>query len=231
MTRMPWEVTREMFLDEADVRRLLKSVRERVRAVSGRRRAAARLDQLIIEGLLFSGLRNSEFCRLALADTPTGHGQSAFVVRGLGGDDRTVFIPKGLDKLVRGYVRDVRPLFLPEGVRHDDLRQPLIFSERRQPFERTGLYRRVVKVLTAANLQDRASVQLLRHTYGYLAYLKTGGNLLFAQRQLGHSHPMVTVVYARFVNESYADMADLIQDCETSRGTPKPTRALARKGR
>ena len=102
-----------------------------------------------------------------------------------------------------------------------------MFNERRQPYERTGLYRRVVRILTAAGLKDRASVQLLRHTYGYLAYLKTGGNLLFVQRQLGHAHPMVTVVYARFVDESYADMANMIRQAASS----QPKLRLKKKGK
>ena len=87
---------------------------------------------------------------------------------------------------------------------------PLFVTERGRAFERTGLYRRVVRVLTEAGLGERASVQLLRHTYGYLAYLATGGNLLFVQRQLGHAHPMITSIYAQFAEESYAGMADAI---------------------
>jgi integrase len=55
-------------------------------------------------------------------------------------------------------------------------------------------------------------VQLLRHTYGYLAYRNTGGNLLFVQRQLGHAHPMVTAIYAEFVAESYADLANRVTE-------------------
>ncbi|MFQ5503069.1 MAG: hypothetical protein ACE5EQ_12370, partial [Phycisphaerae bacterium] len=59
---------------------------------------------------------------------------------------------------------------------------------------------------------NRASVQLLRHTYGYLAYLQTGGNLLFVQRQLGHAHPMITAIYAQFVEEDYSDLANRVSD-------------------
>jgi integrase len=91
-----------------------------------------------------------------------------------------------------------------------DPTQPLVYGERRNPIERTGLYRRVVRVLEAVGLGDRASVQLLRHTYGYLAYLSTGGNLLFVQRQLGHAHPMVTSIYAQFVDEPYGALADYL---------------------
>jgi len=211
MARTNWEVTREMFLDEAEVGRLLQRLREPVGTRTGRQRAIAMLDQFIVEGLLYSGLRNSEFCQLTLADTCLGHGQPAFRVAGAGQSGRTVFLPDALNRLVRQYVEQVRPHFLPAGVAPDDLGQALVFNERRQPYERTGLYRRVVRILTGAGLKDRASVQLLRHTYGYLAYLKTGGNLLFVQQQLGHAHPMVTVVYARFVRESYADLANLIE--------------------
>jgi integrase len=63
-------------------------------------------------------------------------------------------------------------------------------------------------------LGDRANVQLLRHTYGYLAYVRTGGNLLFVQRQLGHAHPATTAAYAKLVKESYADLAERILPAE-----------------
>ena len=68
----------------------------------------------------------------------------------------------------------------------------------------------MVRILDAVGLGDRASVQLLRHTYGYLGYKRSGGNLLFVQRQLGHAHPMVTSVYAQFVDESYAEIANRV---------------------
>lgn len=233
MPRTNWEVTREMFLDEREVRGLLECVRGPVEACTGRHRAIAMLDQFIVEGLLYSGLRSSEFCHLTLADTCLGHGQPAFRVTGTGGPGRTVFVPEALNKLILRYVAKVRPHFLPKGVAPDDLGQALVFNERRQPYERTGLYRRVVKILTGAGLKDRASVQLLRHTYGYLAYLKTGGNLLFVQQQLGHAHPMVTVVYAKFVQESHADLANLIEPTRTPKAaaSKRVRRTTNSKGR
>ena len=92
----------------------------------------------------------------------------------------------------------------------DSGKQPLLINDRGRPFDRTSLYRRVVRILEAVGLGDRASVQLLRHTYGYLAYKRSGGNLLFVQRQMGHAHPMVTSVYAQFVEESYAEIANRV---------------------
>lgn len=209
MKRTPWEITREMFLSAEEVDGLLRHVRERAEEDSSPL-GSARIDRLIIEAMLFSGLRNSEFCQLRVRDTRVGSGESAFAVAGLRGEGRTVYVPEAISALVEQFVRQDRPLLLPEGVESGDLDQPLVFGERRRPFERTGLYRRVVRILTEAGLENRASVQLLRHTYGYLAYLRSGGNLLFVQRQLGHAHAMITSIYAQFVDESYAHLADRV---------------------
>jgi integrase/recombinase XerD len=210
MTRTPWLISREMFLSLQEVERLLDHVRRRVAEAKGRRRMTAELDELIIELLLFSGVRTSEFCRLQVGDAPIRASDAVLLVRQPRGDGRAIHVPRRVCRLIRRYVERVRPNFLPPGVEARDSRQPLAFNEHRRPFERTGLYRRVVRILAGADLGDRASVQLLRHTYGYLAYVRTGGNLLFVQRQLGHAHPMITSIYAQFAEESYAGMADLV---------------------
>lgn len=210
MTRTPWTITREMFLSLDEVDRLLAHVRGQVAAERDRRQLTARLDELIIEVLLFSGVRTSAFCRLLLADAPRRPGDTSLLVRHPRGPGQVIHLPGRVCRLVCDYVETVRPSFLPPVARAADLHQPLIFNEHRRPFERTGLYRRVVRILTAAGLGDRASVQLLRHTYGYLAYVRTGGNLLFVQRQLGHAHPMITSIYAQFAEESYPALAEMV---------------------
>jgi integrase/recombinase XerD len=172
--------------------------------------ASSHLDELIVLSLLSSGLRNSEFCSLAVRDTIMGSGASEFVIRRPASHKRTVYVPRRVSSLVEQYVKLVRPQFLPEGMDPADQSKTLVMNEHRRPFDRTGLYRRVVKILSAAGLGDRANVQLLRHTYGYLAYRRTGGNLLFVQRQLGHAHLATTSMYARLVDESYPDMAERI---------------------
>lgn len=204
MVRAPWTPTRNMFLtvDEAD--RLLAFVRRRDAEAPEPDKTARFVDRVIIESLLMSGLRCSEFCRLQLADAPPRTAALAFEVRGGEESRRTVLLPRSIVDLLTGYVRDVRPALAERGC------TALIVNERGRPYERTGLYRRVVAILTAAGLAAKAKVQLLRHTYGYLAYLRTGGNLLFVQRQLGHAHPMITSVYAQFVEEDYAALADRV---------------------
>jgi integrase/recombinase XerD len=210
--RASWEISREMFLSEEEVDALLRHVRTTVQTADDRQSDSSRLDRLIVEVLLFSGLRNSELCRLAVGDVIAAPLEPALAVRRGETLDRLVHVPSAVARLIDEYRATTRQRFLPAGIEPDDSTQPLIYHERRRPFERTGLYRRVVRVLTAAGLESRASVQLLRHTYGYLAYLRTGGNLLFTQRQLGHAHPIVTSIYAQFVDESYPALAERIAE-------------------
>ena len=205
-----WQLTREMFLSFDEIESLLAHVRGRCLETTARARISAELDRLVIEGLLFSGLRTTEFCRLTLGDTVIGRRESVLVVAGMQGRDRTVYIPSAVSEVVRDFVVRTRPQLLPTDVESDDLTGRLIYGQRKNPVERTGLYRRVVRVLKAAGLGSRASVQLLRHTYGYLAYARSNGNLLFVQRQLGHAHPMVTAIYAQFVDESYQPLAEQV---------------------
>ena len=217
MLRLPWEITREMFLSEKEVDRLLSHLDERVSKATHGDLVAAETDRVIVVTLLFSGIRTTEFCSLLVSDFVTTSKESSLIVRGRTKAGRTVFLPGRVAQLVRRYIAETRPAFLPDEISRRDTKQALVFNEHRRPYERTALYRRVVRILTEAGLGARASVQLLRHTYGYLAYLKTGGNLLFVQRQLGHAHPMITSIYAQFVDESYADLADMLGSKAKSR--------------
>ncbi len=208
MARAAWDLTRDNFFSLEEVDRLSDFLKQQVSRATEQNRNSAVLDRLIIAGLLYSGLRNSEFCRLAIDETAVGQGESVFVVSGTPRQNRTVYVPRFLSELVAEFVSDVRPNLLKPDRSEAADSLPLIVHERGRAYERTGLYRRVVRILTAAGLGDKASVQVLRHTYGYLGYLRTGGNLLFLQRQMGHAHPMVTHIYAQFVEESYAELAD-----------------------
>jgi integrase len=230
--RSAWEISREMFLSEQEIEALLEFVRRDRTELAVADRRAVQLDRLIIETLLFTGLRNSEFCRLTLGDLNVEPGGAHLTIRQGDAIDRVVYLPSAVALLLEDYRRATRRGLLPPDVDEADPLQPLVFHERRRPFERTGLYRRVVRVLTEAGLGDRASVQLLRHTYGYLAYLRTGGNLLFTQRQLGHAHPIVTSIYAQFVDESYSRLAEMLIASPASETTPeeaRPANAPTRK--
>ena len=223
--RSAWEISRDMFLSEQEIELLLRRVRRELADLSAVEQRSARLDRLIVEMLLFTGLRNSEFCRLARGDFTIDAAGARLTIRQADAIDRLVYLPSPVAALVEEYCQTIRRDCLPGESDPADPQAPLVFHERRRPFERTGLYRRVVRILSEAGLGDRASVQLLRHTYGYLAYLRTGGNLLFTQRQLGHAHPIVTAIYAQFVDESYSRLAEmLVAKPDTSRGAPAGNR-------
>jgi len=210
MSKTPWILTREMFLDERELAALIDSLAHDVSTATRNDRDSALLDQLIVAGLSLSGLRNSEFCNLRLVDADLGSRRPFFRVAGTRTEDRQVHVPRLLARLVKQYVSGPRVRFLPTGMDAKDEDRPLILSEKGRPFDRTLLYRRVVKILSSHGLAERASVQLLRHTYGYLAYKRSGGNLIFTQRQLGHAHPMVTAIYQQFVTEDYSALADQV---------------------
>ncbi len=217
MPREPWKISREMFLSEDETQTLLNHLRHREETADDDDRIAALTDRVIIETLLFSGLRNSEFCQLHVGDVSSDRKSSTITVRETPRQNRIVHVPQSLIDLIRRYLRETR-----ESASSRDAQQSLILNDRSKPYERTALYRRVVRILTDAGLAERASVQLLRHTYGYLAYKRTGGNLLFVQRQLGHAHPMVTAVYAEFVPFKGDELADRIAADLSTNVRPKP---------
>ncbi|MFO0918581.1 MAG: site-specific integrase [Planctomycetaceae bacterium] len=186
----------------------------------------ASTDRVIVETLLFSGLRNSEFCQLTLASLSLGRESATLNVQETPRQNRVVRIPRRLGEVLHRYCQEVRRHLIPDGISSSDRSQPLVFNERGKAYERTALYRRVVRILTDAGLGDRASVQLLRHTYGYLAFKQTGGNLLFLQKQLGHAHPMVTAVYAEFVDFPLDRLADQIAEPFSA---VRPEKSLRRK--
>ena len=231
-TTAPWEVTEDMFLSEPEVADLLLHVSDRERSATSETLIRATVDRLIIELLLFSGLRNSELCHLRVIDTIVGHGASELRVTSTPKQDRAVVIPQRLSDRIVSFVRDVRAKCLPGGSGNNDELETLILNERGRPYDRTALYRRVVRILTESGLESRASVQLLRHTCGYLSYKRTGGNLLFVQHQLGHAHPMVTAVYAQFVKFNEAELANRVgaelQLDESPHGTPTNAASTSR---
>src|SRR5262245_53549960 len=112
--RMPWEITREMFLSFEEVEGLLAHVRSRLQRTDAGDSVAAFLDRVIIESLVFSGVRSSELCKLTLADSNIDAAEPHFHVRGQRKEDRTVHIPRHLAELLSTYVVHVRPVLLPE---------------------------------------------------------------------------------------------------------------------
>src|SRR5258708_5130309 len=130
MVRLPWQITRRMFLSEVEIDALLAHLSLQVRQAEPGDGVAPRVDEVIVRSLLFSGLRNSEFCGLTLANTVIGTGESLFLVRGTPRENRDVYVPWELSDLIRRFVKEIRPQCLAAGVSPRDLSQPLILNER-----------------------------------------------------------------------------------------------------
>ena len=82
MPREPWKISRKMFLSEDETAALLNYLAQQEQA-AGEHAVwlAAVTDRVIVETLLFSGLRNSEFCQITVGDTAIGHKKSVLVVQ------------------------------------------------------------------------------------------------------------------------------------------------------
>lgn len=234
----PWTLTREMFLSADEAGRLLAGL---TRSEADSPGTGTAVDRIVVETLLLTGIRNSEFCRLTPADVTlqrAGRRSAGEVTSGVlrvmssPEERREVRLPRRLAALLDRYLRGIRPTLKLTGFTQRDPAGPLVPNDRGNFYDRTALYRRVVRILAAHGLGDRASVQLLRHTYGYLAYLGTGGNLLFVQKQLGHAHPMVTAIYADFVTFGDAALANLVDPlaATTSLENKRPPSHSPRKG-
>src|ERR1043166_3848879 len=164
MPRQPWDISRDMFLTDGETAALLDHVRQCELDADDKRRMAAATDRVLIETLLFTGIRNSELCRIRLKDVQLGAKDSLIYIRGKCRERRSVHIPAALDSLLTRFIKVTRPALLKTGVKPSDPSQPLFINEHHRAFERTTLYRRVVRILTEAGMGSRASVQLLRHT-------------------------------------------------------------------
>src|ERR1700693_1160444 len=140
--RPPWQITHEMFLSEEEVQHLLQRLTSPPGDAASRQGALAARDRLLIEALLFSGLRNSELCGLRICDTAIGTEQSVFRVRGTPRQDRTVYVPEALSLLARQFVQSHRPQLVRSKTAAAS--DPLVVNDRGNPFDRTSLYRRVV---------------------------------------------------------------------------------------
>ncbi len=80
-----------------------------------------------------------------------------------------------------------------------------VVSGSAQVYTAATLQRRVNRAIQAAGV--RATFHQLRHRYGVLAYQATG-DLLAVGKQMGHSSPVTTAIYA----EASTEMADRIAD-------------------
>ncbi len=192
MSRGSWIVTPDKFLTAKQVTQLRNHLTEQ-RSSRLQDRQILR-DAALIETLLATGLRVSEVCDLVVGDLflDAGH---VLVRRGKGNKARLVTVPASLCE----YLRDFVTSNLAHGVSTNS-DTPLFKSQRGGNLTRSAVHRVWKKALGDAGLPTTWGVHSTRHSYATELYRKTR-DLRLTQRQLGHSSPVITQVYASLIDD------------------------------
>jgi integrase/recombinase XerD len=144
---------------------------------------------LIIRLALLSGLRASEVSSLRVTDCFIGYSRSDLVVRcGKGGKQRVVKIGPELKRDLRWYLH----WKAQTGELHADAQ--LLRTKRSEQLTRSALWRRWNRYCPQHRLHDA------RHTAATLLY-EASQDLRLVQKQLRHSRPSITAVYADVCDE------------------------------
>lgn len=192
------------------LRQLVCSEAEQARQNGSRR---GLVNWLLIELMLETGLRAEEICCLQLRDMPTGHGKDIIQVRhGKGDVYRTVNIKQSMKDKIAEYIRLCRkgakpgsPLFVSEwGMRLLRCRvgrkgKIEIHSERTARLSYHELYMRIRRIGKRAGIEGLYPHKF-RHSFATFCY-KTGKDLRYTQRQMGHSRPEITARYAQVFDD------------------------------
>ena len=198
---MNWIITPDKYLTKEDTKSLRKTCHEAATIAKSKGIQAPVRDALIIELALGSGLRVSEMANLKVEDLYLKRGQGALHVKnGKGGKNRVVDIGSNLKKQILEYL-DYRTMDSPY----------LFPSERGEKMSRSGIQQVFKKWAKKSGLPSHYSIHSLRHTYATNLYKASGYNLRLVQKQLGHSSPSITQVYADVMN---SDVEEALKNLE-----------------
>ena len=198
---MNWIITPDKYLAKDDTKRLRKTCNEATTIAKSKGIQAPVRDALIIELALGSGLRVSEMANLKVEDLYLKRGQaSIYLKNGKGRKDRVVDIGSLLKKQIVEFL----------DYRNTD--SPYLFpSERGEKMTRSGIQQIFKKWAKKSGISSHYSIHSLRHTYATNLYKASGYNLRLVQKQLGHSSPSITQVYADVMN---TDVEEALKNLE-----------------
>ena len=198
---MNWIITPDKYLTKDDTKRLRKTCQERATIAKSKGIQGPVRDALIIELALGSGLRVSEMANLKVEDLYLKRGQGSIHVKnGKGGKNRVVDIGSNLKKQILKFL-DYRTM--------DS--QYLFPSERGEKMSRSGIQQVFKKWAKKSGISSHDSIHSLRHTYATNLYKASGYNLRLVQKQLGHSSPSITQVYADVMNADVEEALKILE--------------------
>jgi len=164
------------FLSEEEVKKLLSYINSQ--ADSARKKGSSRavIDEIIVLLLIYAGLKPDELCKLRIEDLPLIHGENSILIYNAGEVVRKILIPSELSDLLKRFVILYRKQAKPK--------DPLLQSERGNPFSYMSLYNKVRRIGKEAGI-SKLSPSMLRHTY-ILQLYESEQDLRYVQEQTGY---------------------------------------------
>jgi integrase len=161
---------------------------------------------------MHSGLRVSEIAALQIRDVNLKNGNNyLFVRQGKRGKDRDVAIDAALANHLKEFIKNKELWSQTNGP------DAFLFSGNKgrgiTPTALTVSFSLAVneaRLRPEANPGERLSIHSARHSYAVLLYKRTGNNLRYVQRQLGHSDINMTALYADIDPEDNDRLANMI---------------------
>ena len=205
---MAWQITRDKFLSKEQRDRLVKATEEKaiVDLAKGRKTWVRRW--MLIDLALFSGMRVSEIANLSIGDLRlNGPEKLIYVNNGKGGKPGYVTIDKTLANHLKEFI-----VWKNAAAESVESSAPLLTGSRDgRPYSTNALQKEFKKAAENSGLPDHYSIHSCRHTFA--TYLLAGTrNLRLVQKQLRHSSPSVTAVYADVTPEDMSEAMEKIRD-------------------
>lgn len=201
-----YKITADKFMDEDQVRRLLRKCEDMAILDMARGRKIWQTRYMVVHLALHSGLRVSELAALKVGDLHlNGKGSYLIVQNGKGGKKRDVYLDKEVVKHLKAYL-EVKEKTWRESVGES---APLFCGRSGGHYTTTALHISFKKGVEAAGLPKRFSIHSARHTYATIL-LARSGNIRFVQKQLGHAALTMTSLYSGVLPEMNSTLANAI---------------------
>ena len=183
---MKWILTPEKFLNEEEVKRLVKVCSDAAKIAELKGNWIANRDNTLLQLSLNTGLRVQEVADLKVTDLFLNYKESSLCVqKGKGGTKRVVRFGPKTKALLNKYLQQRKST------------SPYLFtSSRGEKLSRSALQKIFKKWSRHAGLPSHHSYHSMRHYHGCSLYRKSRYNLRLVQKQLGHSSVITTQVYA-----------------------------------
>lgn len=188
-----WILDPDKFLSKQEAVKLLDTAKRRAKHALARRQKIAVRDYFIIDLALSTGLRVMEIAKLNCGDVFLKDNVSSLVVRkGKGGKKRQVLFNGSFTKHCKQYLAWKQSI--GESVEPDE---PLFLSSNTgKHMTERAIQKTFKRCAEKAGIALYYSIHSLRHTYACQLYKASNYNLRLVQKQLGHSRPSTTQVYA-----------------------------------